>query len=67
MRKVTNPLWKLRIWSDAKGQDLIEYALIAGFVVVACGAVIPGFADSMKRLFSKIGDIINNQKASVAG
>ena len=27
---------------DTKGQDLIEYALMAGFVAVAAGAIMPG-------------------------
>ena len=34
----------LLLWSDAKGQDLIEYALLAGFVAVAAGAIMPNVA-----------------------
>jgi hypothetical protein len=30
-----NDIVKLKIWSDNRGQDLIEYALMAGFVAVA--------------------------------
>ena len=33
----------LNIWKDDSGQDLIEYALMAGFVAVAAGAIMPGF------------------------
>ena len=33
-----NLLLQLKIWKDQKGQDLIEYALMAGFVAVAAGA-----------------------------
>ena len=29
------------IYTDESGQDLIEYALMAGFVAVAAGAVMP--------------------------
>jgi Flp pilus assembly pilin Flp len=47
-------LVKLRIWRDRRGQDLIEYALMAGFVAVAVSAVMPGLAESIIAIFSKI-------------
>ena len=37
---------KLKIWKDTRGQDLIEYALMAGFVAVAAGAIMPNAATS---------------------
>ena len=52
--KFANLVWKLRVWKDTRGQDLIEYALMAGFVAVAAGAVMPGVADSISTIFSKI-------------
>jgi pilus assembly protein Flp/PilA len=58
-----NLLLKLRIWKDTQGQDLIEYALMAGFVAVAAGAIVPGVASSMKTIFEKINVIL----ASSAG
>ena len=67
MKKVTNLMWKLRIWNDTKGQDLIEYALIAGFIAVAAGAVMPGVTAAIKQLFSKIGGVLGNQTTNVAG
>jgi len=54
MEKITNLVWKLRIWKDTRGQDLIEYALMAGFVAVAAGAIMPGVAASINTIFSKI-------------
>ena len=54
MKNVTNLVWKLRIWKDTRGQDLIEYALMAGFVAVAAGAIMPGVATSISTIFSKI-------------
>jgi pilus assembly protein Flp/PilA len=54
MNKVTNLVWKLQIWKDTRGQDLIEYALMAGFVAVAAGAIMPGVASSISTIFSKI-------------
>ena len=67
MKTATKLLWKFRIWSDTRGQDLIEYALIAGFIAVAASAVMPGVTSAVKTLFSKISDVLSNQTASVAG
>jgi len=59
MRKIHNLVWKLRIWKDNRGQDLIEYALMAGFVAVAAGAIMPGVASSISTIFSKISDVMS--------
>ena len=60
MKNLTNLVWKLRIWKDTRGQDLIEYALMAGFVAVAAGAIMPGVATSISTIFSKIGSVMTN-------
>ena len=52
-------VWKLRIWKDTKGQDLIEYALMAGFVAVAAGAIMPDVAASISTIFSKISTVMS--------
>jgi Flp pilus assembly pilin Flp len=49
----------LSIWKDKRGQDLIEYALMAGFVAVAAGAIMPGVADSISTIFSKISSVLD--------
>lgn len=54
MNKVMNIVWKLRIWKDTRGQDLIEYALMAGFVAVAAGAIMPNVASSISTIFGKV-------------
>ncbi len=53
-----NYLLKLKVMKDTKGQDLIEYALMAGFVAVAAGAIMPGVATSISTIFSKIGSVM---------
>ncbi len=58
MKKLTNLVWQLRIWKDTRGQDLIEYALMAGFVAVAAGAIMPGVASSISTIFSKISSVM---------
>jgi len=40
--------------NDLRGQDMIEYSLLAGFVAVAAGAVIPNVANNISTIFSKI-------------
>jgi pilus assembly protein Flp/PilA len=47
-----------QIAKDTKGQDLIEYALMAGFVAVAAGAIMPGVASSINVVFSKVNSIM---------
>jgi Flp pilus assembly pilin Flp len=48
----------LQIWKDRRGQDLIEYALMAGFVAVAAGAIMPGVASSINVIFSTVNSIM---------
>jgi len=53
-----NLLLRLKIWKDQQGQDLIEYALMAGFVAVAAGAVMPNVSHQISSIFSKVGSIL---------
>ncbi len=55
MKTLKNTLLKLQILHDTKGQDLIEYALMAGFVAVAAGAIMPNVSANISTIFSKIG------------
>jgi Flp pilus assembly pilin Flp len=58
---VKNLLLKLKAIKaikDTHGQDLIEYALMAGFVAVAAGAIMPGVATSISQIFSKVVSIM---------
>ena len=52
-----NLFLRLRPLKGTRGQDLIEYALMAGFVAVAAGAVMPGVASS-STIFSKVGSVL---------
>jgi pilus assembly protein Flp/PilA len=47
-----------KVWKDTHGQDLIEYALMAGFVAVSAGAIMPGVANSISTVFSKISSAL---------
>jgi pilus assembly protein Flp/PilA len=59
-----NLLLQLKVWKDRRGQDLIEYALMAGFVAVAAGAIMPGVATSISQIFSKVASVLSQANAS---
>ncbi|HEY3440533.1 MAG TPA: Flp family type IVb pilin [Paludibaculum sp.] len=60
MKALNTVIWKLRILRDTRGQDLIEYALMAGFIAVAAGAIVPGVADSIKTIFGKVNNVMTS-------
>jgi Flp pilus assembly pilin Flp len=47
-----------RLGNDKRAQDLIEYALMAGFVAVAAGAIMPNIAVSISTIFSSIASVM---------
>ena len=53
-----NLILKLQAWKDTRGQDLIEYALMAGFVAVAAGAIMPDIGASISTIFSKVASVM---------
>jgi len=55
---------KLRVLKGTSGQDLIEYALMAGFVAVAAGAIMPGVATSISQIFSQVASVLSSANGS---
>jgi pilus assembly protein Flp/PilA len=55
---------KLRVLKSTSGQDLIEYALMAGFVAVAAGAIMPSVATSISQIFSQVGSVLSQANGS---
>ncbi len=51
-------LYLKQSWKDKRGQDLIEYALMAGFVAVAAGAIMPNVAASISTIFSEVASVM---------
>jgi pilus assembly protein Flp/PilA len=53
----------MRIWrrlrKDSKGQDLIEYALMAGLLSVSCGVLLPPVIPAISTVVSRIGSILD--------
>jgi Flp pilus assembly pilin Flp len=47
--------WICGLHNDLRGQDLVEYALMAGFVAVAGGAIFPTtLMPGVSAIFSKL-------------
>jgi pilus assembly protein Flp/PilA len=59
MRKLNNLIYLLKIWHDSFGQDLIEYALMAGFVAVTAVAGFPPLANSVSQIFSRVASTLS--------
>jgi pilus assembly protein Flp/PilA len=52
--KLSKWFYHWAIWRDTRGQDMVEYALLAGFVAVAAAATFPPMQDSISVIFSKM-------------
>ena len=44
----------LKLWKDTRGQDLLEYALMVGFVAVTVAVTLPGVSTNVSKIFSKV-------------
>ena len=64
MYKLKKFACQCRIWRDSAGQDLIEYALMVGFVAVAAGAVFPPAANAISQISSRVGSVLSEANAS---
>ena len=67
MKRLNNlklKVWSALLWKDTRGQDLVEYALLAGFVAVAAGALLPAISTSISTIFSKMGSVLSASAGS---
>ncbi len=49
----------VRMIREEHGQDLVEYALLAGFIAVAAGALLPGISGSISTIFSRMASVLS--------
>ena len=56
-RQQLQKLWR-RLAADCRGQDMIEYALMASVVAVAVGAFLPPMGDMAENVFSKVVSVL---------
>lgn len=48
----------LSLVRDERGQDLIEYALLAAFIAVAAGSTLPNVGGNISAIFSRIQSLM---------
>ncbi|MGA2183629.1 MAG: Flp family type IVb pilin [Bryobacteraceae bacterium] len=54
------PRFIRRLWRDCRGQDMIEYSLLAAsLVIVVAGFLPPTIMPSISRIFSTVTSMIN--------
>ena len=54
MQRILAIIIRLRILRDERGQDLVEYALLAGLAAVASGLFVPDMSASMTTIYSRL-------------
>ena len=68
MKLTTTVVCRLRpLCRDVRAQDLIEYALMAGFVATAAGAIMPSVATSISAIFSKVAFVMADASRGTSG
>ena len=55
-----------KLWRNKRGQDLIEYALLAAFLAVAVGALSPSVAENICTMFSRVATVLTAANATGA-
>ena len=53
-----------RLWKEDRGQDLIEYALLAATFAVAIAGLVPNVANQISTIFSQVGSVVTAASAS---
>jgi len=53
-----------KLWRNQRGQDLIEYALLAAFLAVAVGALSPTVATNICTMFSRVATVLTAANAT---
>ena len=48
----------LTLARDEEAQDMVEYALLAGFIAVAAGAILPNISESISTIFSRMSSLV---------
>jgi Flp pilus assembly pilin Flp len=46
---------------------MVEYALLAGFIAVSAGALLPGVSDSVSTIFSRMNSVLTDASRSRSG
>jgi Flp pilus assembly pilin Flp len=55
---ITLQLKLTQLRRNRKGQDMVEYALLACFIAVTVGALLPPISDSTSVIFSEMKSVV---------
>jgi Flp pilus assembly pilin Flp len=44
--------------TEERAQDMVEYALLAGFIAVAAGALLPNISSQICIIFSRVTSLL---------
>jgi hypothetical protein len=64
--KMINASLRLKIWKDNHGQDLMEYALMAGFIAAASGFTLPEVASGISHVLANVVAILGTSGPDTA-
>ena len=64
MRTIWRWLFPSRMWRDQRGQDLIEYAMIAAFIASVSGMFLPNVSQDISTVYSKIASTVTEAAAT---
>jgi pilus assembly protein Flp/PilA len=67
MTKLIEVTLKLKIWKDNRGQDLVEYALMAGFLACASAYTLPQVARSISNILNTVIAMLGGGNMSAPG
>jgi Flp pilus assembly pilin Flp len=54
----------LRLLNTDEGQDMVEYALLAGFIAIVAGALLPDISVGISTIFSKMQSVVSASAAT---
>ncbi len=50
----------LRLWREDEGQDMVEYALLLGFIVVCAAAILTSTRTQVSTIWSTINSSLSS-------
>ena len=53
----TLKLYFVKFINNDEGQDMVEYALLAGFIAIVAGAILPDISEGISTIFSKMASV----------
>ncbi len=59
--------WLNRIFREEEGQDLVEYALLLGFIAVVAAVAVIALGENVRDLFQAVADSVAGIGGAMGG